>query len=262
MNKGISEQILYRIKELNPKIKELIEDKDNSDDRKICYFLIEDVKRIFKLFFRSVITGEYIGNSNIEEKMLECASLITEPIETFESTPFTNSKDKSFIELKDIIELVKNIIDTYILFIREISIIYQNDYEDYFIFRNSSFSRKDRPEINLFISFLNVSYFDIQLSDKKHYYSELEWIKRNIEEINREKIFPFLAEEIKKIIDFIKPLNITKVNILPYHNIGMHKYKKLYMQYEGENLKRPSDEKVEEIKQIFKLNNFETKIGG
>ncbi|MDU7904936.1 MAG: glycyl-radical enzyme activating protein, partial [Peptostreptococcaceae bacterium] len=34
-------------------------------------------------------------------------------------------------------------------------------------------------------------------------------------------------EEIKKIIDFIKPLNIAKVNILPYHNIGMHKYKKL-----------------------------------
>ncbi|WP_219631867.1 hypothetical protein, partial [Burkholderia pseudomallei] len=69
-------------------------------------------------------------------------------------------------------------------------------------------------------------------------------------------------EEIKKIIDFIKPLNIAKVNILPYHNIGMHKYKKLYMQYEGENLKRPSDEKLEEIKQIFKANNFEIKIGG
>ncbi|MDM8128078.1 glycyl-radical enzyme activating protein [Paraclostridium benzoelyticum] len=69
-------------------------------------------------------------------------------------------------------------------------------------------------------------------------------------------------EEIKKIIDFIKPLNIAKVNILPYHNIGMNKYKKLYMQYEGENLKRPSDEKLEEIKQIFKANNFEIKIGG
>jgi pyruvate formate lyase activating enzyme len=69
-------------------------------------------------------------------------------------------------------------------------------------------------------------------------------------------------EEIKKIIDFIKPLNITRVNLLPYHNIGMHKYKKLYMQYEGENLKRPSDEKLEEIKLIFKSHNFETKIGG
>lgn len=68
--------------------------------------------------------------------------------------------------------------------------------------------------------------------------------------------------EIKKIIDFIKPLNIKKVNLLPYHNIGMHKYKKLYMNYEGQNLSRPSDEKLEEIKQIFITNNFETKIGG
>lgn len=68
--------------------------------------------------------------------------------------------------------------------------------------------------------------------------------------------------EIKKIIDFIKPLNIKKVNLLPYHNIGMHKYKKLYLDYEGQNLSRPSDEKLEEIKQIFIKNNFETKIGG
>ncbi len=68
--------------------------------------------------------------------------------------------------------------------------------------------------------------------------------------------------EVKKIIDFIKPLNIKKVNLLPYHNIGMHKYKKLYMDYEGQNLNRPSDEKLEEIKQIFITNNFETKIGG
>ncbi|MGL5755908.1 MAG: trans-4-hydroxy-L-proline dehydratase activase [Paraclostridium sp.] len=69
-------------------------------------------------------------------------------------------------------------------------------------------------------------------------------------------------EEIIKIINFIKPLNITKVNLLPYHNIGMHKYKKLYMKYEGANLSRPSDEKLEEIKDLFKKNNFDTKIGG
>lgn len=69
-------------------------------------------------------------------------------------------------------------------------------------------------------------------------------------------------EEIKKMIDFIKPLNISKVNLLPYHNIGMHKYKKLYMNYEGDDLKRPSDEKLEEIKELFKQNNFDVKIGG
>ena len=69
-------------------------------------------------------------------------------------------------------------------------------------------------------------------------------------------------KEIIKIIDFIKFLNIKKVNLLPYHNIGMHKYKKLYMNYEGESLSRPSDEKLEEIKVLFEKNNFNTKIGG
>ena len=69
-------------------------------------------------------------------------------------------------------------------------------------------------------------------------------------------------EEINRIIEFIKPLNITKVNILPYHDIGKHKYKKLYMTYKGEEFKRPSDEKLEEIKMLFKKNNFDIKIGG
>ncbi len=69
-------------------------------------------------------------------------------------------------------------------------------------------------------------------------------------------------KEVKKIIEFLKPLNIKKVNLLPYHNIGMHKYKKLYKTYEGIELEKPSDEKLEEIKALFIENNFDTKIGG
>lgn len=69
-------------------------------------------------------------------------------------------------------------------------------------------------------------------------------------------------EEVNKIIDFITPLNIKKVNLLPYHNIGMHKYEKLYKQYEGLIFERPSDEKLEEIKNLFSKNNFDVKIGG
>lgn len=69
-------------------------------------------------------------------------------------------------------------------------------------------------------------------------------------------------KEVKNIIEFLKPLNIKKVNLLPYHNIGMHKYKKLYKEYEGIELEKPSDEKLEEIKALFIENNFDTKIGG
>lgn len=69
-------------------------------------------------------------------------------------------------------------------------------------------------------------------------------------------------EEVNKIIEFLKPLNIKDVNLLPYHNIGMHKYKKLDLVYEGEILSRPSDEKLNELKALFESNNFNTKIGG
>lgn len=68
--------------------------------------------------------------------------------------------------------------------------------------------------------------------------------------------------EVLKIIEFLKDTNVRKVNLLPYHNIGMHKYKKLYKEYEGLEFKKPSENKLEEIKYLFEKNNFETKIGG
>lgn len=68
--------------------------------------------------------------------------------------------------------------------------------------------------------------------------------------------------EIKRIIELLKPLNIKNVNLLPYHDIGKHKYEKLDMVYDGDNLARPTDEKLEEIKILFESNNFNTKIGG
>lgn len=68
--------------------------------------------------------------------------------------------------------------------------------------------------------------------------------------------------EIKEIIKFIRPLNIKKINLLPYHNIGKHKYEKLDIKYNDTNLKRPTDEKLEEIKALFEAEKFETIIGG
>lgn len=68
--------------------------------------------------------------------------------------------------------------------------------------------------------------------------------------------------EILKIIEFLKDINVEKVNLLPYHNIGIHKYKKLYKDYKGADFKKPNDSKLEEIKYLFEKNNFKTKIGG
>ncbi|MGL4912367.1 MAG: trans-4-hydroxy-L-proline dehydratase activase [Romboutsia sp.] len=68
--------------------------------------------------------------------------------------------------------------------------------------------------------------------------------------------------EIKKIISFLLPLNIKYVNLLPYHDIGMYKYQKLYKEYKGFEFKCPSDYKLEEIKNLFEENDFTIKVGG
>lgn len=69
-------------------------------------------------------------------------------------------------------------------------------------------------------------------------------------------------EHIEETISFIKGLNIKRVNLLPYHDIAKHKYKKLDIIYEDERMKKPSDEKMQLFKNIFEKEGYEVKIGG
>lgn len=68
------------------------------------------------------------------------------------------------------------------------------------------------------------------------------------------------------VIDFLHKNNIsvTQVNLLPYHNTGMHKYRKLDRAYDEENLLGvPTKDRMELFKNIFITNGFSnTKIGG
>jgi pyruvate formate lyase activating enzyme len=66
---------------------------------------------------------------------------------------------------------------------------------------------------------------------------------------------------IEKTIDFIKELNISKVNLLPYHDIARHKYKKLDILYE-DGMSKPTDEKMQHFKEMFEREGYEVKIGG
>lgn len=70
-------------------------------------------------------------------------------------------------------------------------------------------------------------------------------------------------EEISRIIDILKDKNIYQVNLLPYHNIMEHKYCKLGMKYQGHDLSKPSDEYLENARQLFiKSGISNVKIGG
>lgn len=67
---------------------------------------------------------------------------------------------------------------------------------------------------------------------------------------------------IDKLIELIKDLGIKDINLLPYHNISEHKYKKLNMKYEGSNMSVPSDEKMLRFKTRLEREGYIVKIGG
>lgn len=69
-------------------------------------------------------------------------------------------------------------------------------------------------------------------------------------------------EHIIKTIEFIEGLNISKVNLLPYHDIAKHKYKKLGKIYEDDRMSKPSDEKMQKFKEMFENKGYKAKIGG
>ena len=80
-----------------------------------------------------------------------------------------------------------------------------------------------------------------------------------VKEVNGNK------ENMESIINFIKDNNIKVacVNLLPYHDTGSGKYRKLGLTYDGKSLHAPSDEEMKELVLMFKKNGFDNvKIGG
>ena len=73
-------------------------------------------------------------------------------------------------------------------------------------------------------------------------------------------------EFMNDVVNFLKNNNISvkQINLLPYHNTGMHKYSKLDRLYDTDGIMdKPSAESMELFKNIFIKNGFNnTKIGG
>ncbi|MEG0895861.1 MAG: glycyl-radical enzyme activating protein, partial [Oscillospiraceae bacterium] len=56
-------------------------------------------------------------------------------------------------------------------------------------------------------------------------------------------------EEQDKMIDFVKQkVGLVKVNLLPYHNTGKDKYERISLTYEDALIGKPSDQRMEELK--------------
>lgn len=66
---------------------------------------------------------------------------------------------------------------------------------------------------------------------------------------------------ILEVLSLIKGMNIKKVNLLPYHDIGRHKCEKSGRPY-AEDMERPTDDKLNRFKEMFENEGYMVKIGG
>lgn len=128
-----------------------------------------------------------------------------------------------------------------------------------------------------------LPYTDVFLYDIKAFSSQLHEeltsvpnhiIWENLEKLSKEGAsinlrLPLIEgcnadiDSLEKIAERTAALGIKKVNLLPYHDMGMYKYTKLGKRYDGDGMRTPSKEKMEQIKEIFEKYNFtDIKIGG
>lgn len=60
-------------------------------------------------------------------------------------------------------------------------------------------------------------------------------------------------EDLKDLREFISKLKtVRKVEILPYHDMGRHKWEELGLKYELDDVEIPTDEDIQKAKEILK----------
>lgn len=73
------------------------------------------------------------------------------------------------------------------------------------------------------------------------------------------------SEHMSRMMKFISE-NITSgvkaINLLPYHKIGLSKYRKLNRPYKMENVQQPASERMIELKELFSAAGTRVKVGG
>ena len=74
----------------------------------------------------------------------------------------------------------------------------------------------------------------------------------------RQVIIPGYTDDEKdllKLKKFLKSLrSVKRIDLLPYHDLGKFKWENLGLKYELENVKSPSQEEIQKIKQILEID--------
>ena len=64
-------------------------------------------------------------------------------------------------------------------------------------------------------------------------------------------------EQLKRLDEFIKTLdNVERVEVLPYHTLGIYKWKELGMEYPLEGIEPPTKEQVEHARKLLHCDDY------
>jgi pyruvate formate lyase activating enzyme len=69
-------------------------------------------------------------------------------------------------------------------------------------------------------------------------------------------------DNIDALSEFLSPLGLRKIDLLPYHRIGSDKYQRLHLSYGMEGVDPPTAEQMETIAARLKRTGFSVRIGG
>ncbi len=70
------------------------------------------------------------------------------------------------------------------------------------------------------------------------------------------------GDTVAQMIAFLGPLGLRRIDLLPYHKIGMDKYHRLKMEYRLDGVEPPSDAHMQALAQRFEGAGFSVRIGG
>ena len=131
--------------------------------------------------------------------------------------------------------------------------------------------------LNKIHSKVDLFLYDLKIMDKKRHkkYTGVsnEIILENLEKLSsvhnnifvRFPVIPDINDDyqnIRKIGEFLSSLEITQVNLLSYHYIGIDKYRRLGRTYELVNTQPPSEEKLSKVSAILRKFNLDVKLRG
>jgi len=131
--------------------------------------------------------------------------------------------------------------------------------------------------LNKINSKVDLFLYDLKIMDNKKHkkYTSLsnEIILENLKKLssvhnNIFVRFPVISginddyQNIKEMGEFLSSLKIAQVNLLPYHYIGIDKYRRLGRTYELVNTQPPSEEKLSEVSAILRKFNLNVKLRG